>query len=319
MQKKIIALLRKHKTFVVTTHVHPDADAMGSALAMAVFLKSLGKKVRVFNEDECPTWLGFMPKVGLHERYTGEEKFSPEVIIVLDCGDLERIGKVRELVKGGVKLVNIDHHVTNAGFGDLNLVLSAYSSTSEIVYGLLKEAHCQLNTSMATLLYLGILTDTGSFAFDSTSPHTHQVVAELMKFELPVSDLYRQVYETMPNRDLKPFFDLLHRMELCFNERVACLVIRKKDMLLFSGEFDLRDKIFTFLRSVKGLDVIMIITETKKKDQVRINFRSRDGFDVAKLAERYGGGGHRKASGCYMDMNVAKARRALLAAIRKGL
>jgi phosphoesterase RecJ-like protein len=144
-------------------------------------------------------------------------------------------------------------------------------------------------------------------------------VAELMKFGLPVSDLYRQVYETMPNRDLKPFFDLLHRMELCFNERVACLVIRKKDLDSFSGEFDLRDKIFTFLRAVKGLEVIMIVSETDQKNKVRINFRSRDRFDVARLAERYGGGGHKKASGCYMDMNVAQALRVLLAAIRKGL
>jgi phosphoesterase RecJ-like protein len=319
MQKKIIAFLRKHKTFAVTTHVHPDADAVGSALAMAVFLKLIGKKVRVFNESECPGWLKFMPKTGLYEQFTGKEKFSPEVVIVLDCGDLERIGKVRELVKGGVKVVNIDHHITNACFGDLNLVLSAYSSASEIVYGLLKEARCSFNTGIATLLYLGILTDTGSFAFDSTSPHTHQVVAELMKFGLPVSDLYRQVYETMPNRDLKPFFDLLHRMELCFNERVACLVIRKKDLDSFSGEFDLRDKIFTFLRAVKGLEVIMIVSETDQKNKVRINFRSRDRFDVARLAERYGGGGHKKASGCYMDMNVAQARRVLLAAIRKGL
>jgi phosphoesterase RecJ-like protein len=238
---------------------------------------------------------------------------------VLDCGDLDRIGKVRGLVKNGVKVVNIDHHVTNVRFGDVNLVLPNYSSSCEIVYELLKQARCALTVDMATLLYLGILTDTGSFGFDCTRPHTHQVVADLLKFEIPVSDLYRQVYETMPNRDLKSFFDLLHRMELFFDERVACLVIKRKDADLFSGEFDLRDKIFSFFRSVKGLEVIFIISETEENNRVRVNFRSRDGFNVAKLAERYGGGGHKKASGCSMDMNVARARKAILAAIRKGL
>jgi bifunctional oligoribonuclease and PAP phosphatase NrnA len=319
MQKKIIGLLKKHQAFVVTTHVHPDADALGSALAMAIYLKSMGKKVRLFNEDECPTWLGFMPRVGLYEQFTGGEKFTPEVVVVLDCGDLERIGKVRELLKAGVKVVNIDHHVTNVDFGDLNLVRSDYSSSSEIVYDLLESSGFRLTKDVATQLYLGILTDTGSFGFDCTSAHTHQVVSELLKFQLPVSDLYRRVYETMPNRDLKPFFALVHRIELYFKERVACLVMRKRDAEDFSGEFDLRDKIFSFLRSVKGLEVIVVITETEKAHRVRINFRSRDGFDVAKLAERYGGGGHKKASGCYMNLNAAGARREILAAIRKGL
>jgi phosphoesterase RecJ-like protein len=319
MQKKIITLLKKHRTFVVTTHVHPDTDALGSALAMAIYLKSMGKRVRLFNEDECPTWLRFVPRVGLFERFKGGEKFTPEVVVVLDCGDLERVGKVRKFLKPGVKVVNIDHHVTNVNFGDLNLVRSDYSSSAEVVYDLLKSAGFRLTKDVATQLYLGILTDTGSFGFDCTSSHTHQVVSELLQFQLPVSGLYRRVYETMPNRDLKPFFALVHRVELYFKERVACLVMRKKDMGLFSGEFDLRDKIFTFLRSVKGLEVIVIITETEKVDRVRINFRSRDGFDVAKLAERFGGGGHKKASGCYMSVNASRARREILSAIRKGL
>jgi phosphoesterase RecJ-like protein len=319
MHKKIISFLKKHQTFLVTTHVHPDTDALGSALAMAIYLKSIGKKVRLFNEDACPTWLRFVPKVGLFEQFTGKEKFTPEVVVVLDCGDLGRVGRVQQIIKGGMKLVNIDHHVTNAHFGDLNLVLTGHSSSSEIVYDLLKQAKFRFTKDVATQLYLGILTDTGSFGFDCTSPHTHQVVAELLKFDLPVSDLYRRVYETMPNRDLKPFFELLHRIELCFDERVACLVMKEKDLDVFSGEFDLRDKVFTFLRSVKGLEVIVIITETAQKGRVRINFRSRDRFDVARLAERYGGGGHRKASGCYMSVNAARARREILAAVRKGL
>jgi phosphoesterase RecJ-like protein len=319
MQKKIIGLLKKHQKFVVTTHVHPDTDALGSALAMATYLRSLGKKVRLFNEDECPTWLRFVPKSGLFEQFKGSEKFEPEVLLVLDCGDLERIGKVRAFLKDGVKVVNIDHHVTNNYFGDLNFVCTDYSSSSEIVYDLLKGAGYRLTKDVATQLYLGILTDTGSFGFDCTSPHTHEVVAELLKFHLPVSELYRRVYEAVPNRDLKPFFDLVHRMELCFDERVACLVIRNKDLGYFSGEFDLRDKIFTFLRSVKGLEVIVIITETEKANRVRINLRSRDRFDVAKLAERYGGGGHKKASGCYISKNVTGARREILSVIRKGL
>lgn len=318
MEKRIVAALRKYKTFIVTMHASPDPDAVGAAIAMALFLKSIGKKVRVFNEDPCPLWLRFMPRINLYEQYTGREKVDADAVVILDCGDLERVGKVRNLFSEKTKIINIDHHVTNVHFGDYNHVQSKYSSTSEILYQILRKARCRFTKDIAVLLYLGILTDTGSFGFDCTSSHTHQVIADLLKFDFSVSDLYRQVYETMPRRDLRPFLAMVHRLELHFEDRVACLVMEKKDKDGFSGEFDLRDKIFNFLRSVKGLEVIVILTE-KEKSRVRINLRSRNGFDVARLAEKFGGGGHMKASGCFLPGTLSSAKARILREIRKGL
>ncbi|MBF0123223.1 MAG: bifunctional oligoribonuclease/PAP phosphatase NrnA [Candidatus Omnitrophica bacterium] len=318
MEKKIVGVLRKYKSFIVTMHTSPDPDALGAALAMTLFLKSIGKKVRLFNEDPCPSWLRFMPRINLYEQYTGKEKFSADAVISLDCGDLERVGKVREVISRNTTIINIDHHVTNVHFGHYNHVQPKYSSTSEILYQILKKARCRFTKDMAILLYLGILTDTGSFGFDCTSSHTHEVIADLLKFNFSVSDLYRQVYETMPKEDLRPFLSIIHRLELHFNERVACLVMDEKDDEIFSGDFDLRDKVFGFLRSVKGLEVIVIITKKEKK-RVRINFRSRNGFDVAKLAEKFGGGGHMKASGCFLDGSLSSAKARILREIGKGL
>ncbi|NLE65179.1 MAG: bifunctional oligoribonuclease/PAP phosphatase NrnA [Elusimicrobia bacterium] len=318
MKKSLLDVIRRKKRFLVTMHAHPDPDAMGSALAMTLFLKSIGKDVRLINEDACPRWLAFMPRVKLCQKYTGRERFAPEVVVVLDCGDLERIGKVRSLVPEGALVINIDHHITNTHFGDWNDVRARYSSTAEILYQVLKNAECRFDRDIATLLYLGILTDTGSFGFDCTGPHTHEVIAELLRFGLPVSRLYQKVYETIPVGDLRGFLSLMNRLEISCGGRLAVLSMTRREADVFSRDFDVKDKVFQMLRSVKGLQVIMIAAEVGPR-RTRINFRSRDGFDVARLAARFGGGGHKKASGCFLDKGLKQAREAVLSEIRKGL
>ncbi|MEI6437598.1 MAG: bifunctional oligoribonuclease/PAP phosphatase NrnA [Candidatus Omnitrophota bacterium] len=318
MEKKIIEALRRSKRVLVTMHVHPDPDAMGAALAMTLFLRSLGKDVRLYNEDDCPNWLTFMPRAALCRKVSGKERFLPDTAVILDSGDLERVGKAASLIKAGTTVINIDHHRTNLGFGHLNLLRKNDSSTSEILYRLLKRAGCVLTKDIAILLYLGILTDTGSFGFDSTTSRTHEVIADLLTFNIPVADLYRKVYETMPKEDLKAFLSTINRLELVCENRAACLVMTKKDVGSFSGGFDIRDKIFGFLRAVKGLDVIVIMTEAEQ-GRVRINLRSRGAVDVARLAGKFNGGGHKNASGCYVDGTIAQARLRILSAIREAL
>ncbi|MBF0618991.1 MAG: bifunctional oligoribonuclease/PAP phosphatase NrnA [Candidatus Omnitrophica bacterium] len=317
-EQSIISALKKYKSFAVTMHVNPDPDALASAITMALFLKARGKKVRIFNQDECPSWLSFVPRSALCEKFNDAIAFKPEVVIIMDCGELSRIGTVARLVMPGVKVINIDHHVTSKRFGDWNLVQTGYSSTSEILYQLLKKAGCRFTKDMAVLLYLGILTDTGSFGYDCTGPHTHETIAELLRFNFSVSDLYRQVYETLPRHDLKAFLKLAGKIELFFDDRVAALVLSKKTVARFSGEFDLKDKVFNFLRSVKGLEVIVIIAE-QERAKTRLNFRSRGAFDVAELASTFGGGGHKKASGGMYNGDMKKAKAGILAEIRKRL
>ncbi|MBF0387450.1 MAG: bifunctional oligoribonuclease/PAP phosphatase NrnA [Candidatus Omnitrophica bacterium] len=318
MENKIIEALKNSRKVLVTMHVHPDPDAMGAALAMVLFLKSLGKDVRLYNEDACPSWLAFMPRAVLCRKVSGQERFVPDTAVILDCGDLERIGKVRGLIPAGARVINIDHHITNKLFAELNLVKKKYSSTSEILFELLKHAGCVFTKDIAILLYLGILTDTGSFGFDSTTSHTHEVIAELLKFNIPVARLYRQVYETLPREDLKAFLSAMNRLELECGERVACLMMTRKDVALFSEGFDIRDKIFGFLRAVKGLDVIVIITEADN-GRVRINMRGRGVLDVARISQKFNGGGHKNASGCYISGTMSQARIKILSAIKEGL
>jgi phosphoesterase RecJ-like protein len=318
MERTIIQTIRKHKDFLVTMHVNPDPDALGSALAMTLFLKSIGKTVRLVNDGPQPQWLDFMPQSRLCEAFNEKMTFKPEVAIVVDCGDKERAGKVVRLMGPGVKVINIDHHVTNTKFGDHNLVHTQRSSTSEILFDLLKAAKCKFTRDIAILLYLGILTDTGSFGFDSTSSHTHHVIAELLKQGFSVSDLYRQVYETMPKKDLKAFLSLMNTLTLHADGKIACLTITLKQAGKFSDDFDLKDQVFSFLRSVKGLEVIMILAEQDRK-KTRLNLRSRGSVDVARFASKFNGGGHKKASGGFVDMPLSKAKAHVLKAMVKEL
>ncbi len=316
--KNIIQTIKKHDKFLISTHVNPDPDALCSELALAIFLRSLGKKVSIVNHSALIRRFKFLPGFRSIKSYKEGQKVSYDVAIVVDCGDLNRIGKVQNLLRKDKILINIDHHITNDKFGDLNLVQPKASSTAEVLYGLLLKAKCVLTKNLAMHLYLGIMTDTGSFRYENTTARTHAITAELMKFKFSVTALYRKLYETISFRDLKEFTKLISNFDVFSAGKIICVELPKKSLLKFSGEFDLRDSIFKFLRSIKGVEVFVILTEDKR-NETRVNLRSSNKFDVAKLANHFDGGGHRRASGCLVNGNISEARKKVILEIKKFL
>lgn len=316
-QVEIIEAIKKHKSFLVSTHINPDPDALASELALAMYLKSIKKKVYVINEEDAPARFNFFPGYQLFRKIPKSGKVDFEVAIIVDCGDLNRIGRVQQLISKNHLIINIDHHITNDSFGHINLIESKASSAAEILYDLLAKAKCSFTEPIAMLLYLGIMTDTGSFRYDSTTSHTHEVAAELMKFDFSVSELYRRIYERVSIKDLKMFMEVITHFETMHDGRVVCLTLHKGTLKKFSDEFDLRDKIFTFLRAIKGVEVIVVFSE-EIKGKTRVNLRSQGNkVDVSKLAYFFGGGGHRKASGCMIDGDLPKAKKELLGRLRE--
>ena len=314
---KIVKTIAQHKTFLISTHINPDADALSSELAMALYLKRLGKKVHVINADDVPPRLSFLPSTGLIKNVQKILGLDYDAAIVLDCGDLDRIEKVKSLIQKDKILINIDHHLTNDCFGKINYVDPKASSTAEVLFDLFKTARFSLTKEMAVLLYLGIMTDTGSFRYDSTTAYTHAVAAELMKFDFSVSELYRKLYERVPFDDLKLFTKVINRFEKLYDGRVVYVEMRKKTVEQFSAEFDVRDKMFNFLRAIKGVEVIIILTE-HGPNMTRANLRSQgDTVNVADLAYFFKGGGHRKASGCMIHSGLIEAKEKLLSQLEK--
>lgn len=316
--KSVLNSIRRHRKFLVTTHYNPDADAVASTLAMAMVLKRWGKQVHVLNEDACPPWLKFLPLTSQFKKADGVKKVDYEAAIVLDCGDLERIGGVKKFIQEGRPLINIDHHVTNHRFGSVNVVQPKASSSCEMIFDLLKEAKFPLDKKLALLLYAGIMTDTGSFRFENTSAHSHAVVEKLMAFKFSPVHLYDRLYAGIPVGQMKMFTDLIHRAQLLDGNRVFCVSLPKRVAEGFSKSFDLKEKLFTFLRSIEGIEVLVILTELNPQE-VRVNLRSQSRFDVASLAKTFNGGGHKKAAGCKIYDTLPQAKKIICTAIHQRL
>ena len=316
--RTVLNTIHRHRKFLVTTHHSPDADAVSSVLAMAMFLKSLGKQAHVLNEDACPQWLKFLPGTSIFKKASAKARVDYEAAIVLDCGDLERVGGVKKFIQEGKPLINIDHHVTNTSFGSVNVVCPKASSVCEIIFDLLKEARHPLNKNLALLLYAGIMTDTGSFRYENTSAHSHAVVEKLMAFKFSAAHMYDRLYVGIPVADLKMFTEVIRKAQLLYGNRVYCVSLSKGEAESFSKNFDLKEKIFTFLRSIEGIEVVVILIELNPKE-VRVNLRSQSHFDVASLAQQFDGGGHKKAAGCKIHGSLSQARKIICSAIHKEL
>lgn len=316
--KSIIQTIKKNERFLISTHVNPDPDALCSELALAAYLRSLGKKVSIVNHQAVPSRFHFFPGVRGIKNYWKNRKVTYDAAIIVDCGDLSRIGKVRDLIQGDKVLINIDHHVTNDLFGDLNCVEPDASSTCEVLYELFLKSGHEMTKHSAMNLYIGIMTDTGSFRYENTTARTHAIAAALLKFKFSVPELHRRLYETITFRDFKEFTRVISHFDMHFNRKVVCVKLHKKVTSKFSGEFDLRDTIFKFLRSIKGVEVFVIFTEIGC-NKTRVNLRSSTTFDVAKLSSNFGGGGHRRASGCEVDKNILQSQKVVLKSIRKAL
>lgn len=310
-KKKISKTIDAAETFLLSTHVNPDPDAICSELAMAEFLRSKGKKVHIVNETELLDRFRFFPGAKRIRHTAQVKRLKYDVAIVMDCGDLGRIGDVQTLLDPDKPLINIDHHITNDRFGSINLVDVQSSSTAEMLYELLMYLKCKLTKSIALNLYSGIMTDTGSFRYENTSPRTHQVAASLIACNINVSALYAMIYERIPLRDVTVFTRIINRFETHSKGRMVSVDLRKNVLSGLSDDFDLRDALFKFLRSIAGVEVIVIFTEFSR-NETRVNFRSAAKVNVAKVAGAFGGGGHKRASGCVVKKNMKETKKVIL-------
>jgi len=312
----VIKCIKQHKTFLISTHVHPDPDALCSEMAAYYYLRSIGKKVHIINEETVPSRLKFLAGTSMIRAFKEALRTRFDAAIIVDCGTLERIGKVSRLITEKTAIINIDHHITNDYFGSVNLVRPKASSTAEVLFDLLKAGHCKLNDRIAMHLYAGIMTDTGSFRYENTTARTLRIAAELKEFNFSTLKLYQQLYEVIPATDMKYFTKVASSFELHFNNKAVFVVLDDDVQSNFSEDFDLRDTLFKLLRSIKDVQVVAIFTQSEK-NQTRVNFRSSGRVNVAKLAHALNGGGHHNASGCMIDRNMKQAKAEVLGRLKR--
>ncbi len=319
--KKICASVKKYNNFLITAHTSPEGDAIGAELGFYNLIKKLGKCGVIVNEDALPYGYDFLPgnKI-IRRRGKGYNYIDFDCFVVLDCSDLKRTGEVYKLNISNKPVLNIDHHISNRFFGDVNWVDPSASSCSEMIYKLHKRLHAPMDKDTALALYTGMMTDTGSFRYSNTSAFTHQAVSELLEFGINVTQVYRNTYENIPLSDVKLLLKLLVKVEFYHRGKIAGFKITQDLLRGRNSCIDLADFVLSFGRAIKGVEVVVVFKENLKcNKEVRVNLRSQGKVDVNKIASLFGGGGHKAAAGCTLHGDIAQVSKKVLAGIRRYL
>ncbi|MDI3538012.1 MAG: bifunctional oligoribonuclease and phosphatase NrnA [Bacillota bacterium] len=312
--RTIAGIVLKASELVLLCHVDPDGDAIGSLLGLGLALKAAGRRVSMVSPDGIPPSYAFLPGVDEVERTIGELG-DATVVIVLDCGDLDRVGALREKVAGHPLILNIDHHPTNGGFGRYNLVDPQAAATAELVLLLLDYLELPLSLPVAICLYTGLHTDTGGFRYENTSPQVHRAAERLLKVGVKPWEIADFVYDTKPLAQVLLIKEALSRLKLGCAGRLAWISL-PRSVLRDCGTDD-TSGLINYPRMIAGVEVALLFKETEE-GTVRVGLRSRH-VDVSRLALRFGGGGHARAAGCTLAGPLEKAEEIMIKAAEQVL
>jgi len=317
--KKLVASIKRNKYFLITTHTNPEGDALGSELAFYRLLKKMGKQAFIVNDDKLSCAYNFLPGINEIKKFkTKQEPIKFDCFVILDCSDLRRCGEVSKINLYNKPIINIDHHISNERFGDINWVEPHASSTSEMIYKIYKKLRIPLDKKVALSLYVGILTDTGSFRYSNTAPLTHEMAAEFLGFKLDVPRIYKNIYENIPFPDMKLLSKIFSNVKRQLHGRIAWFQIEQSLLKHRIISIDLTEHILSFARAIKDVEVAVLFRENlERKNEVRVNLRSQGKIDVNRIARFFGGGGHQTASGCTVGGRIEDVARKVLKKIRE--
>lgn len=297
--KKIIDTLSTRNRFLIASHVDPDGDAVGSLLAMGLALEATGKKVVMYNESSIPSPYRFLAGV---DRVTCDAPSlqNCQVAVVIDCGDIQRLGRMAETIENFPLVINIDHHTTNNGFGHLRLVDTNACASAELIYRIILDLGTPITAPIAAALYTGILTDTGSFRFSNTNQNTFSVCETLVAAGADPAEVAKHLYGQYSIGRLKLLNMALNSIEISDNGKLSLMSVTRR-MLLESGTVpDDVDGMINYARRIEDIDVAVLIREKRNGNPAgsyQVSLRSNGGVDVAAIATAFGGGGHPTAAG----------------------
>jgi len=317
--ESVMEKVREGDDFIITSHVNPEGDSAGSQLAFFYALKKIGKNAVMVSQDDLPDNLKFLPgadSIGSESP----EGFSPGVAIVLDCPVKERIGGVKRYLTEQVFVINIDHHVSNEFFGDVNWVEPAMSSVGEMAYHIIKGLGVEIDGNIAKAIYAAIITDTGMFNYDNTSGGTHEVVADLIDKGVKPITMHKEIFEKKSMMQIKMLGRVMAGIRVEENGLVAHISLTR-EMLREEGLTNVAtDEFINYPRSIKGVEVAVFFKESVGDDRlVSVSFRSNGEVDVNEVATRFGGGGHKNASGCLISADLSEARDMVLNEVKEFL
>ncbi|HEY7526538.1 MAG TPA: DHH family phosphoesterase [Candidatus Limnocylindria bacterium] len=314
----VVALLRGAERITTICHENPDADTLGAAIALAIAAERMGKRSEVVSGDPPPPFLAFLPRVADVRR---APQLEPDVAVVLDAGDLARTGSVaveQSEWLARARIANVDHHVSNTGFGEAVLIDPTAAATCEMVALLLPELGVPLDREIATALLAGIVQDTHTFAHPNATPRTLRVAAELVEAGADLSRLNRAVYADKPFSTLALWGLILAGIGQRCDGRIVHASMTAL-MLQQTGESATASEGFVdLLASTKAADVTVLFKEVDAT-ATRVSVRTTERADAVAITSAFGGGGHARAAGCTVAAPLADAREQLLAECEREL
>lgn len=314
---RILEVIREHKTFCIVGHMRPDGDCIGSQLGLALALKAEGKRVTVWNQDAIPQKYKFLNLDGIIEKPKHGEKF--DCVIATDCASFERLGKCGECITDRKVFINIDHHVSNTRYADVNWVSPREPSCGELIYRLLKVARWPITKPIADLLFTAISTDTGSFQYPNTRPGTFHAGAELVTRGANLAKICDEVYQSYPVSRAKLLKHVYSKFRLSPDEKIAWFWLKKKDFTRTGAESDDTEGLIDHIRAVEPV-VVACVFEEIEPEMTRISLRSKsDKVNVSEICKLFGGGGHPAAAGARIPGTPLSTQRKVIAAVKRAL
>jgi len=320
IRHKIIETLLKSKHVLIAAHKNPDGDSLGSQLGLAGFLEKNAIAHIIVNEGEVPSKYRFMPGIETVldiDRLT-EPLEAFDTIVVIECSNLDRIGKVRGLIDEKTIVINIDHHQDNTEFGDINLKETKASAAGEMIYDLIRNGSAPISAAMATNLYVAILTDTGRFHYSSTTPYCLKVAAHLLELGADPVEITEKVYYSLKPQVIRLMGMVISGVEYQLDGRLCLLTVDREMMKTADTGRGDTEGLINYSMYAGGVEVGVLFTELDDK-RTKVSFRSQKDIDVAAVAAHFGGGGHVNASGCIIDSPLDQAREMVLKQIKDRL
>ncbi len=309
----ILGMIKESQNVLTVSHKDADGDTLGSALAMCDVVAAMGKTVAMRCPPPVPQLYSFLPGFELINQ---EEGSSPDLVLVMDSSNLDRLSDTLGELPADTRLVNIDHHVSNTMFGEVNLVVAGASSTAEVTFDLFKEWGVEITPAAATNLYCGIFTDTGGYRHENTTYRALSIGAELVSLGADPAGIAMRVYKNRKISTIKLSALVMATVGFDSDDRLVHGYVTQAMLEKTGAQLDEADGMIDQLNSVDGLELALFFKEMAP-GVTKASIRSRGQANANALASQFGGGGHERAAGVEVAMPLEQAMEAILAQARR--
>ncbi len=314
--EEMIKALRKAPKVALFSHVSPDGDCIGTMLAVGLALEKMGKEVSFYNPNPVPSYLSFLP---VSSRISQElPSPQPTVLLFVDCTDLGRVNMSSFDISADSTVLNLDHHISNLFFGDINWVDSQACAAGELALTLIRQLGVELDVDMATNLYTAIVTDSGCFEYSNTTAQTHRLTADLLDSGVDFSSIHHKIFNQKPLAQIKLLQCALDGLEIHADGQLALMNLSADDFQKSGAEQEMSEGLVNHARSIAGVEVAVLLKEVGPHE-IKVGLRSNLWLNVNEIAALFKGGGHQRAAGCTLRMPMAEAKQSITTAIEEAL